>query len=123
MSPSIQQLQSQVQAMSGDRLKQVVLSWLASEERTIDEFEQLVENSGDYEWGKIDENQQFQPMTEDEMVAESLAAWAEYQKNPEGVPHDLVKRWAESLGQDDELLSAHTLSAFCQVCINDDFPA
>jgi hypothetical protein len=56
MSPSIQQLQSQVQGMSDDRLKAVVLSWLASEERTIDEFKQLVENSGDYEWGKIDEN-------------------------------------------------------------------
>lgn len=89
--------------MSGDRLKEVVLSWLASEEITITAFEQLVENFGDYEWGRIDEKLQFQPMTEDEMVAESLAVWAEYQRKPDGISHDAVKRWAESLGQDDEL--------------------
>lgn len=57
------------------------------------------------------------------MVAESLAAWAEYQHQPEGVPHGVVKRWAESLGRDDEWPSGHELSAFCQVCINADFPA
>jgi hypothetical protein len=52
---------------------------------------------------EIDDTQQFQPMTEDEMVTESLAAWAEYQHQPEGVLHDVVKRWAESLGRADEL--------------------
>lgn len=107
MSQLNQQLQSQVQAMPSDRVKEIVLSWLADGGNTIGEFERLVEDNGaefaDYEWGEIDDDGQFRPMSEDEMVAESLAVWAEYQKNPEGVPHDAVKRWAESLGQDDEL--------------------
>jgi hypothetical protein len=104
MSQSIQQLQSQVQAMSSDRVKEIVLSWLASGEDTIGAFERLLEEGeADFEWGKINESDQFQPMSEDEMVAESLAAWADYQRNPEGVSHEVVKRWAESLGRDDEL--------------------
>jgi hypothetical protein len=101
MSKSPQQLQSQIESMPSDRVKSIVLFWLASEEKTIVEFEQLVDDEED--WGELPDFPEDQMISEDEMVAESLAIFAAYQKNPKGIPHEAMKQWADSLGQDDEL--------------------
>jgi hypothetical protein len=103
MSKSLQELQSQIQSMPSDRVKSIVMFWLASEQKTIVEFEQLVDDSEDEDWGDLPDFPEDQMISEDEMVAESLAIFAAYQKNPKGIPHRAMKQWAESLGQDNEL--------------------
>ena len=45
MSQSIELLQSQIQSMSSDRVKSIVLFWLETKEKTIVEFEQLESRS------------------------------------------------------------------------------
>ncbi len=103
MSQSIDPLQSQIQSMSSDRVKSIVLFWLETKEKTIVEFEQLVENSDEDEWLELDDFQPAHLLSDGEMISESLAIFSDYRKNPKGIAHDAVKKWSDSLGRDDEL--------------------
>ena len=73
MSQSIQLLQSQIQSMSSDRVKLIVLFWLETKEKTIVEFEQLVESSDEDGWSELDDFQPTQLLSDGEMISESLA--------------------------------------------------
>jgi len=73
MSQSIQLLQSQIQSMSSDRVKSIVLFWLETKEKTIVEFEQLVESSDEDRWSELDDFQPTQLLSDGEMISESLA--------------------------------------------------
>ena len=97
MSQSIELLQSQIQSMSSDRVKSIVLFWLETKEKTIVEFEQLVENSDEDQWSQLDDFQPAQLLSDEEMISASLAILAEYRQNPKGITHDAVKKWSDSL--------------------------
>jgi hypothetical protein len=73
MSQSIQLLQSQIQSISSDRVKSIVLFWLETKEKTIVEFEQLVESSDEDRWSELDDFQPTQLLSDGEMISESLA--------------------------------------------------
>ena len=103
MSESVKLLQSQIQSMSSDRGKSIVLFWLETKEKTIVEFEQLVENSNEDEWLELDDFQPTQLLNDEEMITESLPIFTDYRQNPKGIAHDTVKKWSHSLGRDDEL--------------------
>ena len=103
MSQSTHPLQSQIQSMSSDRVKSIVLFWLETKEKTIVEFEQLVENSDEDEWLELDDFQPTQLLSDGEIISESLAIFADYRQNPKRIAHDAVKKWSDSLGRDDEL--------------------
>ncbi|MEG5172102.1 hypothetical protein [Microcoleus sp. B3-D7] len=53
--------------------------------------------------GEIDTAKKFQPLSEEQKIAQSLAALQDYQTNKTGIGHDRVKQWADSLGLDREL--------------------
>ena len=103
MSQSTHPLQSQIQSMSSDRVKSIVLFWLETKEKTIVEFEQLVENSDEDGLSELDDFQPTQLLSDGEMISESLAIFADYRQNPKGITHDAVKTWSDRLGRDDEL--------------------
>jgi len=73
MSQSIQLLQSQIQSMSSDRVKLIVLFWLETKEKTIVEFEQLVESPDEDRRSELDDFQPTQLLSDGEMISESLA--------------------------------------------------
>jgi putative addiction module CopG family antidote len=61
---------------------------------------QLLQNTETYSelsFGTLDEHRQFIPMTEFEMVQESLKVLENYQNN--GIPHSEVEIWAKNLGR------------------------
>ncbi|HAX87617.1 MAG TPA: hypothetical protein DCY91_15475 [Cyanobacteria bacterium UBA11370] len=107
MTHSLKQLHSQIEAMPSDWVKAIVLSWLSNSNGNLSDFERLIAEtadfSGDYQWGKIDTEYQFQPLSESQMITESLTALQDYQTNKMGIPHEQVKQWADSLGSDREL--------------------
>lgn len=51
-------------------------------------------------YGELDATLQFIPRTEAEMVQQSLEVLAKYQGD--GIPHDQVEAWVNSLGTDHE---------------------
>lgn len=107
MAQSIKQLHAQIQARPSDSVKAIVLSWLNQSNGNLSDFERLIaeiaqETEGD-QWGEIDTANEFQPLSQEQTIAQSLAALPDYQTNKTGTPHDRVKQWAESLGSDREL--------------------
>lgn len=102
---------NQVQTLTSDRVKALVLDWLSETSGSLDDFEHLLEdefrspnaaalNAAALEYGQIDEALTFQPMTELEMVESSLQVLEDYKKTGNGVSHEQVRKWLDSLGTD-----------------------
>ncbi|MBD2690316.1 hypothetical protein [Anabaena catenula] len=83
--PSLQKLSHQ------EKIK--AIQFLATE---LAKEENLVEES--LEYGQIDTELNFQPLTETEMIEQSKYALEEYLRTGSGVKHEKVKKWANSLG-------------------------
>jgi hypothetical protein len=107
MAQSIKQLHAKIQVMPSDAVKAIVLSWLNQSNGNLSDFERLIaeitEESEGYQWGEIDTANEFQPLSEEQTIAMSLAALQDYQKSKTGISGDRVKEWADSLGSDREL--------------------
>jgi hypothetical protein len=103
MPQSIQQLCAQIQAMSSDRVKDLVLSWLTHTNGNLSDLERLIAENADrpqeYQWGEIKNTNQFSPLTEAETIARSLEVLQDYQANKRGISHDRIKQWADSLSE------------------------
>ncbi|MEG3970353.1 hypothetical protein QUA00_22420 [Microcoleus sp. T2B6] len=89
MAQSIKQLHAQIQAMPSDSVKAIVLSWLnQSNGIYLSDFERLIAEIGEetegYQWGEIDTENEFQPLSEEETIAQSLAALQDYPTNKTG---------------------------------------
>ncbi|MEB3269831.1 MAG: hypothetical protein VKJ09_14910, partial [Leptolyngbya sp.] len=54
----------------------------------------------DVVFGELDENLNFLPLTEADMVQQSLEVLANYQED--AIPHNQVEAWVDSLGTDTE---------------------
>ncbi len=52
----------------------------------------------DETFGELDEHLNFSPLTEAEMIQQSLDVLANYQQD--GIPHEQVEAWVNSLGTD-----------------------
>ncbi|UNU25773.1 hypothetical protein [Microcoleus vaginatus] len=52
------------------------------------------------QWVEIDTANEFQPLSEEQTIAQSLAALQDYQTNKTGIGCDRVQEWADSLGSD-----------------------
>ena len=88
MQNSLKQLHAQIQAMPSDSVKAIVLSWLNQSNGNLSDFERLIaeiaEETEGYQWGEIDTANEFQPLSEEETIAQSPAALQDYQTNNTG---------------------------------------
>jgi hypothetical protein len=85
MAQSIKQLHAQIQALPSDSVKAIVLSWLNQSNGNLSDFERLIaEIAEGYQWGEIDTANEFQPLSEEETIARSLAALQDFQTNKTG---------------------------------------
>jgi hypothetical protein len=105
-----QQIASHVQELGGEQVKALVLDWLSETDASLVDFERLLEteymhSSGTEElvYGELDQNLNFHPLTEEQMIQASLDALKEHRNMGGGVSHDLVREWADSLGTDSEI--------------------
>lgn len=104
MDSSPQQLQERLLAMSSEQVKSLMLAWLKDDAESRQQFSTWVATTQPHlEWGTITPQLTLQPLTDAEMVAQSLAALTEYRDNGQSIAHQDVAAWAESLGSDNEL--------------------
>jgi len=99
-----QAIANNVKALDSERVKALVLDWLSGTSGSLSDFEHLLESeprnkdADALEYGEIDETLFFQPMTDAEMVKSSLLVLEAYKRAGNGVSHERVKEWLDSLG-------------------------
>lgn len=103
-----QELATYVRDLPAEKVKTAVIEWLSMEEGNIADLEQnlsleLERDESAIIYGAIDINLFFIPLTEEEMIAQSIDALDEYQLDGRSVSQQKMEQWAASLGTDDEL--------------------
>ncbi|MFM2431601.1 MAG: hypothetical protein RLZZ511_2814 [Cyanobacteriota bacterium] len=96
------QLLDQIQAMEGHDVKALVLEWLTGTDGRLEDLEQMLDGD-EVVYGEINEEGRFQSLTETEMVAQSLQVLEEYKRDRDGVSHDRVSEWLDSIGTEHPL--------------------
>jgi hypothetical protein len=97
-------------------VKALVLNWLSETNGTLADFESLLvseqlDDQDSVQYGMFDDRGQFQPLTEEMQIQQSLEALEEYRLKGGGVSHDglrptkghRVSEWLDSIGTDREL--------------------
>ena len=103
-----QQIADRLRYLEGDRVKALVLNWLAETNASLLAFERLVEAETDdlddqpLTYGEFDNGLGFQPLAEADMIKKSLEALEQYQCTGNAISHENVREWVDSLGTDHE---------------------
>jgi len=101
-----QAIANHVKALDSERVKSLVLDWLSGTSGSLSDFERLLTSephsadAADLEYGRLDETLVFHPMTEAEMVESSLQVLEEHKRTGNGVSHERVCEWLDSLGSE-----------------------
>ena len=103
-----QELAVILQDLPAEKVKTAVLNWLGTEKGDLAHLKQNLSlesesNQDQMIYGGIDTNLHFTPLTEEEMIAQSLEALNEYQQSGRGVSQQVMENWVASFGTDDEL--------------------
>lgn len=96
------QLLDHIQAMEGHDVKALILAWLMGTDGRLEDLEQMLDGDA-IVYGELDAQGNFQPLTAAEMAAQSLQVLEEYQRNRDGVSHDRVSEWLDSIGSENPL--------------------
>lgn len=103
-SPVRMQVAERLQELSGDQVKTLVVQWLLETDGDLEGFgESLNYFSSDVEWGEIDESGSFKPLSEAEMIQQSLASLKQYRETGRSFSHESIQEWANSLNEHDGL--------------------
>ncbi|PAX45736.1 hypothetical protein [Brunnivagina elsteri] len=104
-----QQIVEYLEALPSEEVKIILLKWLTGSDGDLEDFERLLTNQSiqeiekSFEYGDIDAESNFQPLTETQMIQQSKSVLETYQCKGSGVAHNRVREWADSLGTDEEL--------------------
>ncbi|MGB8701023.1 MAG: hypothetical protein WCD18_16545 [Thermosynechococcaceae cyanobacterium] len=110
LSNDRQQIASHVQELDGEHVKALVLDWLTVTDASLQDFERLLSTEHTLTetealvYGELDQTLNFQPLTETQMIHNSLEALDAYRLTGNGIPHNQVREWADNLGIDDEIV-------------------
>jgi hypothetical protein len=97
-----QQISEHIEALSSQQVKSLLLIWLNGTSGDLEDLERLLTNQPtenaeeSFEYGEIDAELNFQPLTEDEMIQQSKSALEAYLRKGSGVAHNRVREWAIS---------------------------
>jgi hypothetical protein len=92
------QLAEHLQALSGEQVKALILQWLLTSDATVAGLnQQLIAMESAMEFGEIDVDGAFHPLSEVAMIEQSLTALKHYQQTGIAIPHDRIQQWASSL--------------------------
>ena len=103
-----QQILEHLDAMPGEKVKNLLKIWLTISEGDLEDFEQLLNHEltqakeETLEYGQIDTGLNFQPLTQAQMIEQSREALEAYRRTGSGVAHERVSEWADNLGTDSE---------------------
>lgn len=95
-----------IETLESEQVKALVLNWLSMTDGSLSDFERLLASefqSPDpavLEYGQIDETLAFQPMSNSRKIESSLQVLEEYKQAGNGIAHERVREWLDSLGTD-----------------------
>ena len=98
-----QQILEHIEALPSEKVKTLFLTWLTNSSGNLEDFEQLLANQqssvmeNTFEYGEIDGDLNFQPLSEAQIVQQSKLALEEYHRQGSGVAHDTVRKWADRI--------------------------
>lgn len=102
-TPIRQKLAARLQDLPAEQVKQAMLQWLDEGDGNLEDLEQNLNLARQVVYGTIDGEDRFVPLTEDEMVEQSLQALAEYQESGRTISQETMEDWVYSLGTDRQL--------------------
>jgi len=97
------QILDHLQPLPGEQVKTLLLTWLTGTSGELEDFERLLTNKPtqtteeSLEYGEIDAELNFQPLTEADMIQQSKSALEAYRRTGSGVEHERVRKclsWA-----------------------------
>jgi hypothetical protein len=94
---------SYIQELEDHQVKALVLEWLTGTEGSLAELGQLLDAGDGQVYGELDPEGRFQPLAEAQMAAKSLEVLEEYKRTRQGVSHDRVSEWLDSIGSENPL--------------------
>ncbi len=100
------ELAVRIHDLPAEKIKQAVLKWLDTKEGSLWDLEQtLVQeiNQSQIVYGSIDNHNNFVPLNEEEMVAQSLEALDEFQQTGQRISQKTMESWVQNLGTDQQL--------------------
>lgn len=86
-----QQILEHLETLPGEQVKTLLLTWLTTSSGDLADFEQLLVNQAtqtteeSFEVGEIDTALNFQPLTEAQMLQQSLSALEAYRRTGSGI--------------------------------------
>ncbi len=99
------ELAVRIHGLPAEQIKQAVLKWLDTKEGSLWDLEQtLVQeiNQSQIVYGSIDNHNNFVPLNEEEMVAQSLEALDEFQQTGQSISQKTMESWVQNLGTDKQ---------------------
>ena len=99
-------ISNHVETLESEQVKALVLNWLSRTDGSLSDFERLLESefrsfdTAVLECGQIDETLAFQPMSDSHKIESSLQVLEEYKRTGNGIAHERVREWLDSLGTD-----------------------
>lgn len=103
-----QELAISIEDLPAEEVKAAIIQWLNKKEGNIADLKQNLFLEKEYDnsatiYGTTDNNLNFVPLTEEEMIAQSVDVLNKYQLDKRSISHQKIEQWAASLGTDNEL--------------------
>ena len=95
-----QKLATQLRDLPAEQVKQAMLQWLDRDDGSLEDLEQSLDLERLVVYGTIKNDNAFVPLTEEEMIAQSLEALEDYQQSVGRISSETMEDWANSLGTD-----------------------
>ena len=99
------ELAIRIHDLPAEQIKQAVLKWLDIKEGNLWDLEQTLVQETDQPqmfYGSIDNDNNFVPLNEQEMVAQSLEALDEFRQTGKSISQKTMESWVENLGTDQQ---------------------
>ena len=98
------ELAVRIHDLPAEQIKQALLKWLDSEGNLWDLGQTLVQetNQPQMVYGSIDNDNNFVPLNESEMLAQSLEALDEFQQTGQSISQKTMESWVQNLGTDQQ---------------------
>ncbi|MGK7898661.1 MAG: hypothetical protein AB4372_34870 [Xenococcus sp. (in: cyanobacteria)] len=94
------ELAVRIHDLPAEQIKQALLKWLDTEGNLWDLGQTLIQetNQPQMVYGSVDDDNNFVPLNEQEMVAQSLEALDDFQQTNHGISQKTLESWVQNCG-------------------------
>lgn len=105
-----QQIRKKLDRLSDHQQASALRSWVAQSNNSLEALAEILETQpvekialDDLEFGTLDDDLNFSPLTEGEMIQQSLVVLEGYRRDRYAVRQEQVEAWVASLGTGNEI--------------------